>query len=269
MSMKPVGFTARDLMQAIVDSAPQDDFVNPDASGKWWWRASGLSFCHRKLILERMGLATDARPLKGELTMMLGTILHREVERGMQYLAAKTPGVRVVEQEVRHHHPTLPLAGKPDGLLYIENVGYVIYDFKTEHELAAKRRSAEARENEADSSIRPEHALQLGAGALLLEADGIGPVIQGHAIYMSKNNMWTEMPGVDLEDTVVRREVVATVESLEAAWAKVQESFHERVPLVLPRRLPEGSWQCRPQKDSNYGEYCPCRAACMDKRMPA
>lgn len=261
--MKPFGFTAEDLMRAIIETEPQDPWHDHSSGDRWYWHASQLAACPRQLILKRAGFATDPRPLDGQLTMLVGTMFHERIQRAWPILE-QTGKHRVVLIEEGMRHPELPLAAKPDALLEIEGIGLVLLDFKSEHEEAAKRRSAEARENGSTTKARPEHQIQVAATAMVLEANGYKPIEQAAVIYASKNSFWLDGPTgthVELKDGLLYREVRRRLRVLEEAWAEFERT------QALPPRLPDGSWQCAPQKNSPvepaWGRWCSARHTCF------
>jgi len=259
MPIKPIGFSAKDLMEAGLKSQPVDPWHERDPD-RWLWHASELSSCPRQLIYKRANRANDPRPLSGALTMLLGTVFHREVEKWVETLCILKPNMELVLKETGFVHPDIPLAAKPDAVFDIEGVGYVVMDFKTEHEDAAKRRATDARDAGRASHIRPEHALQIAAQAVCLEGNGIGPIAQGFALYVSKNSFWLGEPAqnsVDLgSDSDYRQEVIRRVNDLEESWDRYVRD------LELPDRYDNKHWNCRPQTDSKFGLYCPARLAC-------
>jgi hypothetical protein len=278
VSLLPLGFNATDVMQAVVaaNKAAEGDWHNrPDRNGKWWWHASELSFgCTRRAVLTRAGMATDPTPLKGELTMLMGTIFHAQVERAWPYVMGATGGKVSLElAEKGFYHKQIPLASKPDALLRHSEAGLVVFEVKTEHENAAQRRQEEAREEGRYTSARHEHMLQLAAQAEVLESNGIGPIRQGAVFYMSKNNMFLDLQPVDLEESILRKEVYRIVDTLEAAWAEFEQGLAGK-QILVPKRLPGATdtkpdWRCRPVRNGTGGEFCPARSTCMHRDMPA
>lgn len=278
MSLKPLGFSAENVMQAVVaaNKAGEDGWhQRPGPDGKWLWHASELSFgCTRRAILTRAGMNTDPTPLKGELTMLMGTVFHKQVEQAWPYLMGSTGGkAKLVMAEKGYHHKDIPLASKPDALLEVDGVGLVVFEVKTEHEMAAKRRGDEAREEGRYTTAKHDHMIQLAAQAEVLESNGIGPIHQGVVFYVSKNNMWIELAPVDLEESILRREVYRIVDGFEKAWAEFEQGAMHK-DIVVPKRLPgfassPPDWRCRPVKGGVAGEFCPCRTICADRRMPA
>lgn len=257
VGIKPLGLTTEDFMRAILDTEAHDPWHERDPND-WRWHASELSSCPRQLMYKRAGKANDPRPLEGRMTMLVGTMFHERMERGIAALGIKGRLVPVVV-EVGYHHATLPLASKPDALIEVDGIGLVLLDLKTEHENAAKRRADDAREAGRRSQIRPEHALQIAATASVLETNGYGPIVQGHALYVSKNSFWLGDPSansVDLSDGLLYREVERKVTNLEMMWedyVKDQE---------LPNRYPDKHWNCRPDKKTGAGMYCQAWKAC-------
>lgn len=283
MSVQPLSFSAEDMMRAVLESQPRDDYHrNPDANGKWWHHASSLGFgCTRRAVLERAcrttgAIPTDPRPLDGEMTMLVGTLWHREIERGIRHLPVLAKSdVKVLHVEEAFWHKGIPLVAKPDGVLEIDG-RVVVYDLKTEHERSAQWRSSEAREEGRHTNAKPEHQLQVAAQALCLESNGVGPVEQGFVFYISKNSGWLEIAPVDLSESVLRRQVEHRVAALEAAWAAFVEGSHNK-QVVLPPRLPGAEkagrdgkpWNCRVVSvTTNHGKYCPAASFCLDPRLP-
>lgn len=257
MAIKPLGLTASDFMQAILNTEGHDPWHERDYDD-WRWHASELSSCPRQLMYKRSRQASDPRPMEGQLTMLVGTMFHERMERGIASLGV-LGRLRPVVVEVGHYHATLPLAAKPDALVEIEGVGLVLLDLKTEHENASKRRTEDAREAGRRSNIRPEHALQLAATASVLESNGYGPIVQGHALYVSKNSFWLGEPSansVDLSDGLLYKEVARKVNNLEAMWDDYVRDQE------LPSRYEDKHWNCRPDKKTGLGMYCPAFKAC-------
>jgi len=284
MAIAPLLFSAEDLMLAVLDSQAQDSyFSNPDATGKWWWHASSLAFgCIRRMVLERACRTTgaiplDPTPLDGRMNMLIGTLWHEAVERGVRYLPTILPGasVEVLHVEEAFYHKDIPLVAKPDGVFRI-NGRIVVYDIKTEKTNSAKYRAQEARDEGRHTTAKPDHQLQLAAQALCLESNGVGPVEQGMIYYIERNNGWLEAPPVDLSGSIQRLQVKRIVDQAEAAWAAfVQGSKEGRV--VLPPRLPgaleagrDGKpWNCRVQStQTKHGKYCTVASFCQDRRLP-
>ena len=253
--MKPLGISTSDFMEAVIESEGHSTWHDSDTED-WKWHASELSSCSRQLIYKRANKANDPRPLEGQLTMLVGTMFHERMERGIGVLAARGR-LRPVVVEVGHYHASLPLAAKPDALVEIDGVGLVLLDFKTEHEQAAKRRADDARAEGRRSLIRPEHALQIAATASVLESNGYRPIVQGHALYLSKNNFWMGDPaqnGVDLSDGLLYKEVERRVNNLEAMWETYKRDQE------LPDRYADNHWNCRAK--GGVGTYCPAWRAC-------
>lgn len=279
MPVSPLGFSAQDVMRAVLDSQPRDPYhENPGPNG-WVWHASSLGFgCLRRAVLERACKTTgavplDPRPLDGEMTMLVGTLWHKEVERGIRHLPVLATGdVKVLYVEEPFYHKGIPLVAKPDGVLEV-NGKAVVYDLKTEHERSAQWRSSEARDEGRHTTAKPEHQLQVAAQALCLESNDVGPVEQGFVFYISKNSGWLEIAPVDLSESVLRLQVEHRVAALEAAWAAfAQGSKEDRI--VLPPRLPGAEeagkdgkpWQCR-RTSAGGGRYCPVASFCLDRRL--
>jgi hypothetical protein len=282
--VKPLGFSAVDLMAAGLAGRPRDPWHEP--TDPWRWHASALAGCPRQQILRRAGFNTDPQPMEGALTMHLGTVFHAEMENFLQRFCITTNGkVKIVVQEKGFVHQTLPLVAKPDCLLDVDGVGLVLMDFKTEHENAAQHRETEAREAGRRSSVRPEHMLQVAATAMVLESNGHTPIHQGFVLYVSKNSFWIgdlTQNTVDLTDVVLRKEVERKVNQLEQMWDDFEGSVGshtvEQLRAVqslvrLPRKLPKDHWNCRPdgysRKNPNgtspegYGKYCSSRSTCF------
>lgn len=260
MAIRPLGFTSEDVMRAGLQARPKEPwFDNPCSDGVWRWHASSLANCPRQQILLRAGRGTDPRPLASELTMLLGTVFHKEAEHWIETYTMLNPKVRVVLKEVGQWHPDLHLAAKPDLLIEVEDVGLVLIDWKTEHENAAKRRGEDARNSEARTHAKPEHQLQLAATAMCLEANGYAPIVQGHVLYVSKNSFWIDQPSqnhVDLSDGLLYKEVARKVHLLDGMWEQY-EAHRE-----LPERLDDKHWMCRPQGETKLGMYCSARSTC-------
>lgn len=266
--IQPIGFTSEDVMRAGIKARAHDPyFDNPCSDKVWRWHASSLANCPRQQVLLRAGRGTDPRPLASELTMLLGTVFHREAEKWIETYAMLNPKVKVVLKEVGQWHNTLNLAAKPDLLIDVEGIGLVLLDWKTEHENAAKRRSEDAREAERRTHAKPEHQVQLAATAMCLEANGYGPIVQGHILYVSKNSFWIGEPAqnhVELADGLLYREVERKVHLLDRMWEQY-EAHRE-----LPDRLPDNNWMCRRAdfRDTNrpgvdpHGLYCAARSTC-------
>jgi len=245
-------------MRAGLASQPVDPWHERDPD-HWLWHASELSSCPRQLIYRRASKANDPRPLAGSLTMLMGTVFHREVEKWLQTLCIVNPKIKIVVQEKGMIHGDLPLAAKPDGLLEVEGVGLVLMELKTEHENAAKRREQDARDAGRNSHIRPEHAMQIAAQAMCLESNGYTPIVQGFALYVSKNSFWLGEPAqnsVDLSDDKLRNQVTERVNYLEWAWEQYVKDQE------LPGRYENDHWNCRPEKKTGYGLYCEAWRAC-------
>jgi hypothetical protein len=283
MGHEPLGFSAIDIMEAGLKGAPVDSWhERPVPPAPWLWHASSLAGCPRAAVLMRAGLDAPAeRPLDGQLTMHLGTVFHREMEHFLQRLCIVKPHVSIVTQEVGFKHSTLNLCAKPDALLKVYD-RLVLMDFKTEHEKAAQNRERDSAERGARSHVRPEHALQVAATAMVLEDNGFGPIHQGFVLYVSKNSFWIgdlTSNTVDLEDQILRKEVERRVRNLDSAWEEYENSVleHKADPreVILPRRFPKNYWNCiarganakHPNGDgTGHGKYCSSRKNCF--RLP-
>lgn len=276
MSYISCGFTPEEVLQAGLDARPASDWHSPICSdGKFRWHASALSACPRQQILKRAGLATDKSPLEGELTMQLGSFFHEKAEQWVKdWCQVNGKKATILSQEKGYWHHSLPLAAKEDLLLEL-TVGSEPYliDFKTEHELGSKRRSEEAKEFGRATNAKMDHQIQLMATAMCLEKT-FGPIRAGAIWYISKNNFWIESSPVDLEDPLLRQDVEHRIDVLEKAW-KACETTNVLEGLLLPDRMPENYWGCRPIKPlpkgvkcfdvPGPGRYCRARTACMER----
>ncbi len=263
------GFSPRDIIAsglASQEANKSDYYRNPDAEGKWWWHASSLGRCPRRLILDRAGLAADGSPLEGLMTMQVGTWMHQQFEGWIRAYVEGRKDIEITAQERPFFHSQYPMCAKPDVLLQIPQ-GFFLIDFKTEHENAAKRRGEDAREVGRYTSAKADHMIQLAATAMCIE-DTLGIAITSGAIwYVSKNNGWIESAPVDLSEAVLREDVLFRVNALEQYW-RLWSGGRE-----LPRKLNQEdrsvAWECQPVKGSELGRYCPARSTCMGAGMPA
>lgn len=262
------GFEPREIIAAglAAQKANEDPYYrNPDANGKWWWHASSLGRCPRRLILERAGLASDGSMLESLMTMQVGTWMHSKFEEWIQAYVGTRRDIEIAAQERPFWHPNYPLCAKPDVLLQIPQ-GFFLVDFKTEHENASRRRGEEAREYGRYTAAKPDHMLQLAATAMCIEANLGIAVASGAIWYVSKNNGWIESAPVDISEAILREDVLFRVNSLERYWELWSQG------RMLPHRLdPKNksvSWECAPRKDSDLGRWCPARSTCFMSGMP-
>lgn len=257
---------AEDAAQHVEPSMDDDGVV------RFHWYASNLCGCVRAAVLKRAGWGSDPTTLNSSITFEFGHTMHRLCEAFLQSEAAVTlgPNVEVIAVEQGGAHPTLPLKARPDAIFKV-NGQYAVFDLKTESSFSNRMRKGEAKSLNQSHAVRPEHQIQITAGAMVAEARGIVPerVTVGIATYVAKaegRNEWiwnTEWFNIDSGH---RASVLRAIESLDEAWA-----VYERDGL-LPGRLPvetKGSnyvlpWRCKPvDGTSPMGKYCEARSTCF------
>ena len=265
----PPDDAARELWAQIVREAfvPDGWHDQPEPSEQWWWHASSLCQCPREAILKRARLANDGQRVESKNTFAIGHTYHALARFGMHMLGQYVD----VRTEIGGRHTTLPLAARAD-LIYRHGRETYIVDWKTESEFAGKHRREEARNG---SSARPEHQIQVTAGAMVLESldlvGGEDTIEQGWVVYIGKESGEIDQQPVAITEPL-RAEVVDRIGRLDAAWQDF--TLFEELPPLLPdeekvdkrsgRHFTKPAWQCRARSDTDpRGLYCQARSTCF------
>jgi len=264
MTTTATGISLSDVLDAGLKVTAYSEWHDESKNERFCWHASQLSGCPRQAILKRAGYPMDTEERDQAMLLQQAQMIHRWMEACITaYCDDPANQAELVVAEVGFRHPTLNLAAKPDAVLRARD-RLVIFDWKTEKEGGVARRRQDAEQNGSTTHARPEHQIQLTATAMVLEQNGVAPIVEGRIGYISRQEWWVEECPVDVQDPLLRAEVERKLVNLDALWAD-----YERAHL-LPHRYPEDHWNCRPRKDSPpKGKYCVARSTCYSPRMPA
>jgi hypothetical protein len=247
-----------------------------NAEGIPYVHASQVGGCPRAYILAAEGHATDGNTLESSLNFAFGHTMHTALEHTFKYYP-EFEGWKALCVEQGFTHSLLALKGKPDAVLQAPTGQPIVFDLKTESGGSKKMRVKAATHDGVTHTARPEHVLQVAAGALLAEDAGVltETVTTGLILYLSRPigvaNVWDLDPvlfDITAED---RDRVRLGVGQKVRAWRHYQQTGE--LPPQLPHQMWYGKltdpWQCRPREvidtvvTDERGKYCAARSFCF------
>ena len=237
-----------------------------DENGVPYVHASSTGGCPREYVLRAAGAHVDPNTVDSMTNFALGNALHKVLEDHLTSLP-EFDGWKCLFSERGLTHSQMNLVGKADAILQSPGGDIVLFDLKSE---AAQGKTLRERDNPLDH-VRPEHKLQIAAGALLAEDAGIveGRIETGMVCYISRllgKNSWSyEAIAFAITDEL-RANVVHNVTDRVNAWNnyKATGTLPSRLAPIRMYGKMMPDWKCKQRgPDDERGMYCQLRAVCF------
>jgi|TARA_Y100000310_G_scaffold87472_1_gene84308 CRISPR/Cas system-associated exonuclease Cas4 (RecB family) len=209
-----------------------------------WFRASSAGQCYRKQFYELSGAEKDQIDSRPQRVMRLGTIVHEDIGCAITTGYINTEK-SYVDLEERIEIPDLRIVGHPD-IVQIENDIAYLYDIKTMHSFAWKRRFGHAKNRDPKPSRNYE--LQLGTYAIGVRIKYDISKINAYIMWYKKDDSSIKINPIDVEKWMRRAELY---------WEELIEMTSElTIEDLVPGQMigvPFQNWECR---------YCSYKGTC-------